>query len=62
MTETPPEIAAATNEEPERPTNADEVVVSAAALFQGRREVVIEHDGVRYRLRLTRRGKLILQK
>jgi hypothetical protein len=28
----------------------------------GQREVWIEHDGVRYRLRITRRGKLILQK
>jgi hemin uptake protein HemP len=37
-------------------------VVDARQLFQGRREVVIEHDGVRYRLRITRRNKLILQK
>ncbi len=41
--------------EPERVLNADE-------LFAGRREVWIELDGVRYRLRITRRGKLILQK
>jgi hemin uptake protein HemP len=38
------------------------VVVDAAKLFQGQREIIIEHDGVRYRLRLTRRNKLILQK
>jgi hemin uptake protein HemP len=37
-------------------------VVVAAQLLRGRREVVIEHEGVRYRLRLTRRNKLILQK
>ena len=37
-------------------------VVSAAELFGDRREVWIELDGVRYRLRITRRGKLILQK
>jgi hemin uptake protein HemP len=37
-------------------------VVDARHLFGGRREVWIEHDGVRYRLRITRRGKLILQK
>jgi hemin uptake protein HemP len=37
-------------------------VVKAEDLFRGRREIVIEHEGVRYRLRLTRRNKLILQK
>lgn len=39
-----------------------EIVVDAQQLFQGRREIWIELDGVRYRLRLTRRNKLILQK
>jgi hemin uptake protein HemP len=37
-------------------------VVEARELFAGAREVVIEHEGVRYRLRITRRNKLILQK
>jgi hemin uptake protein HemP len=37
-------------------------VIDAKALFEGRREVWIEWEGVRYRLRLTRRNKLILQK
>jgi hemin uptake protein HemP len=37
-------------------------VVEAQQLFAGQREVVIEHEGVRYRLRITRRNKLILQK
>ena len=41
--------------EPERVLRAEE-------LFGDRREVWIELDGVRYRLRITRRGKLILQK
>lgn len=31
-------------------------------LLQGRREVLIKHDGECYRLRLTRNGKLILHK
>lgn len=31
-------------------------------LFAGVREVVIEHDGEHYRLRPTRKGKLILTK
>jgi hemin uptake protein HemP len=43
------------NAEPPRVLNAEE-------LFAGKREVWIELDGVRYRLRITRRGKLILQK
>jgi len=37
-------------------------VIDAQQLFRGRREVWIEHAGVRYRLRITRRNKLILQK
>ena len=37
-------------------------VVDSQSLFQGQREIWIEHEGERYRLRITRRGKLILQK
>jgi hemin uptake protein HemP len=37
-------------------------VVSTQELFAGEREICIEHDGERYVLRITRRGKLILQK
>jgi hemin uptake protein HemP len=37
-------------------------VIDAARLFGDRREVCLELDGVRYRLRITRRNKLILQK
>jgi hemin uptake protein HemP len=36
--------------------------VSTAALFKGQREIVIEHNGELYRLRITRQGKLILNK
>jgi hemin uptake protein HemP len=54
--EEPPGLAR--REEPPGAT----VVVEARKLFAGQREVVIEHDGVRYRLRITRRNKLILQK
>ena len=39
-----------------------ERVFQAEELFGDRREVWIELEGVRYRLRITRRGKLILQK
>jgi hemin uptake protein HemP len=37
-------------------------VIPAEKLFGDKREVWIEHNGERYRLRITRRGKLILQK
>ncbi|MCS7045983.1 MAG: hemin uptake protein HemP [Gemmataceae bacterium] len=37
-------------------------LVTSSELFEGRREICIEHDGERYRLRITRRNKLILQK
>ena len=43
------------NQQPPRVIDADEI-------FQGDREVWIELAGVRYRLRITRRNKLILQK
>ena len=38
------------------------VVIPAEQIFGERREVWIDHNGERYRLRITRRGKLILQK
>jgi hemin uptake protein HemP len=44
------------------PEAGSEKVVRAEELFGERREIWIELDGVRYRLRITRRGKLILQK
>jgi len=37
-------------------------IVRAEELFGDDREIWIEHGGVRYRLRITRRNKLILQK
>ncbi len=43
-------------------TNQTTKVLSAIDLFGGAREIVIDHDGEFYRLRITRRGKLILQK
>lgn len=36
--------------------------MQSAALFLGRQEVVIRHDGQDYRLRITRQNKLILTK
>jgi len=39
-----------------------ERAVDSAALFAGRREIVIRHAGSEYRLRITRSDKLILTK
>lgn len=36
--------------------------VTSEELFQGQRELLIVHAGETYRLRLTRNGKLILNK
>jgi hemin uptake protein HemP len=44
-------------EQPARPR-----IIDATELFQQAREIWIDHSGVRYRLRVTRRNKLILQK
>ena len=37
-------------------------VVTSDTLFQGSREIGIEHYGSLYRLKITRQGKLILNK
>lgn len=37
-------------------------VVSSDNLFRGTNEIGIEHDGAMYRLKITRQGKLILNK
>ena len=37
-------------------------VIDSASLFAGRKEVQIRHQGELYRLRITRNGKLILNK
>ena len=55
-----------TSDPPERdrpePLTAAPRIIQAQDLLRDEREVWIEHAGVRYRLRLTRRNKLILQK
>jgi hemin uptake protein HemP len=42
--------------------NEAELVFTSQELLQGRREVTIEHEGQKYRLRVTSRGKLYLTK
>lgn len=43
-------------------TSASPPILRTLDLFRGQREIWIEHDGQHYRLRITRRNKLILQK
>ena len=44
------------------PPASTPTIISSSELLQGRKELWIDHGGVLYRLRLTRSGKLILQK
>ena len=37
-------------------------IVESADLFRGTNEIVIRHEGLVYRLKITRQGKLILNK
>lgn len=37
-------------------------MITSDVLMQGRREIVIVHDGLNYRLRITSNNKLILTK
>ena len=43
-------------------TLADARTLNSAELLSGAKEVVIDHQGERYRLRCTSKGKLILTK
>jgi hemin uptake protein HemP len=38
------------------------IILQSESLFKGRREIIIEHDNERYRLRITSKGKLLLNK
>ena len=51
------------HESPESTSDAAAVrLLDSTELFQGLREVFIQHGAARYRMRITRSGKLILQK
>ena len=47
---------------PAEPQSEPAPVIRSEELLRGTREVLIQHAGELYRLRLTRNGKLILQK
>lgn len=44
------------------PAVAEIRVLEGSDLFAGANEIMIRHDGVIYRLKITRQGKLILNK
>lgn len=55
-------VAGDSKETERRKMAAEPRRISAADLFAGAREVILEHDGQNYRLRITANGKLILTK
>jgi len=52
------QIKSTSNQKPELPLEGGRVI--STQLFGERRELIIEHDGREYRLRLTQHRKLIL--
>jgi hemin uptake protein HemP len=44
------------------PAVAETRIVESADLFRGTNEIMIRHDGVVYRMKITRQGTLILNK
>lgn len=51
-----------TDSEPETNNGCPIPVISSSTLFNNRKEIIIQHSGEHYRLRITRQGKLILTK
>jgi hemin uptake protein HemP len=47
---------------PERPASAQQTVFTSEQLFGSAIEIGIAHHGETYRLRITRQGKLVLNK
>lgn len=47
---------------PERMNEEEFVIIDASTLFGRSREIGINHKGALYRLKITRQGKLILNK
>ena len=54
--------AAGVQEVGQRPMEPMARVVTSESLFRGSHEIGIEHEGSMYRLKITRQGKLILNK
>lgn len=41
---------------------ADVRILESSEIFRGANEIIIRHDGAVYRMKITRQGKLILNK
>jgi hemin uptake protein HemP len=48
--------------EHDTPESATPAIIDTRKLFGDLKEICLEHDGERYRLRITRKGRLILSK
>ncbi len=57
-----PETRSEDARNPPHPSSAADTMIASDILMQGRREIVIVHDGLSYRLRITSNNKLILTK
>ncbi|MFT4002765.1 MAG: hemin uptake protein HemP [Rhizobium sp.] len=56
-------IAEKTPPQPAQCTAAPQIrMVESTDIFRGQTEIMIKHEGVIYRMRITRQGKLILNK
>ena len=44
------------------PAGQTQRIVESRELFRGENEILISHDGAIYRMKITRQGKLILNK
>ncbi|OJT96160.1 MAG: hemin uptake protein HemP [Rhizobium sp. 63-7] len=51
-----------TDRTPVRPVDDGPRVIDTSDLFAGDSEVIIRHEGALYRMKITRQGKLILNK
>jgi len=47
---------------PHNEPTAQHRIIESADLFRGTNEIMIQHEGLVYRLKITRQGKLILNK
>jgi hemin uptake protein HemP len=55
-------MTARVGETPESGSSSSSPRIQSADLFNGRREIVIVHQGMEYRLHITKADKLILTK
>ncbi len=57
-----PDERVATRQEPRFASSQPARTLDSQSLFRGEHEIGIEHQGSLYRLKITRQGKLILNK